>query len=185
MTDHLHNAHNRRMRIQPNITFAMIKSDAFINHVDDQILAMIREHGFSLIHAPARKTRITATQFSQFYQEHTGRPYFNDLYTSVRFDVMPMILEHTTCAPAEAFSRFRTLMGATMAKDALPGTIRAAYAGCLRNAETPVAANAIHGSDSLQSALREIGIIFGKELVSIRSLLHGEFFLEDFIINAE
>ena len=84
-----------------------------------------------------------------FYAEHDGKPFF------------PNLVEYMTSAPVfvqvlegdNAVSKNRELMGATNPNDADPGTIRADFA------ET-IDANAVHGSDSAESATREIAYFF-------------------------
>jgi nucleoside-diphosphate kinase len=93
--------------------------------------------------------RMTEEQAQGFYAEHEGKPFFNDL---VRYmtsgPVVVQVLEGDG-----AIAKNRELMGATNPKEAAPGTIRADFA-------ESVEANAVHGSDSPQSAEREIDFFF-------------------------
>ncbi len=164
------------MSIQPNITLAMIKSDAFTNNVDTQILDMIRAAGFAIIDSHDRQTQISDTRIDLFYEEHLKRSYYQDLFQSVHRFVMPMILEYQ--GREKAYAVFRGLIGATSARNALPETIRGKFGGHRFDPDAPLAANAIHGSDSLASVVREIGILF-PSLTKLRLLQHGEFYLSD------
>jgi nucleoside-diphosphate kinase len=89
---------------------------------------------------------------SGFYAEHEGRPFFNDLKTFMTSGpVFVQVLEGEG-----AILKNRELMGNTNPKDAEPGTIRADFANSID-------ANAVHGSDSETSALREINYFFTNE----------------------
>jgi nucleoside-diphosphate kinase len=86
-----------------------------------------------------------------FYIEHKERPFFNSLVTFMTSGpVVMMVLEGEN-----AVERNREIMGATNPKDAKDGTLRKLYAASIE-------ANAVHGSDSLQSAEREISYFFEK-----------------------
>ena len=86
---------------------------------------------------------------SGFYAEHDGKPFFNDLKSFMTSGpVFVQVLQGDS-----AIQKNRELMGATNPSDAEPGTIRADFA------ET-IDANAVHGSDSLESAAREIAYFF-------------------------
>jgi nucleoside-diphosphate kinase len=161
---------------QPNITFAMIKSDAFRNDVDGAILRELRAAGYIVVHS-IRRHSFTTQKIEMFYAEHRGRPYFPDLTTSVGLLVLPMILE--CLGPKSAINQLRLFIGATNPRNADVGTIRAKYGGHNFDPNAPIAENAIHASDSLTSMLREINMVFGDDLVKINSTRYGEFYLED------
>ncbi len=172
--------------IQPSITFAMIKNDAIYNGVDKQILQMIRGHGFSVL-AFGNDLLMSPKQILAFYHDHADRPYFQDLYNSVAWSALPMILEVHDDEPAvwgehriDAIATFRSLIGATDARKAEPGTIRHAFGGHLFDPAAPLAQNAIHGSDSFANVLREIGIVF-PDIRALHSTRHGQFFLDELV----
>ena len=84
------------------------------------------------------------------YAEHDGKPYFEPLVAFItRGPVMVAVVE----GPQDTWKVVRNLMGSTNPRDAAPGTIRGDLA-------IEMAENLIHGSDSLESAQREIGIFF-------------------------
>jgi nucleoside-diphosphate kinase len=89
---------------------------------------------------------------SGFYAEHDGRPFFNDLKKFMTSGpVFVQVLEGEG-----AILKNRELMGKTNPQEASQGTIRADFA-------TSIDANAVHGSDSAESAIREINYFFLKE----------------------
>lgn len=130
-----------------NITFSIIKPDAFGRGDSGRILARITDAGFRL--SGLRMVQMTTRQAEEFYAVHRERPFYHDL---VRFmtsgPVIVMALIHS-----DAVEAFRRLIGATDPAKAEPGTIRAEFG-------TSVQANAVHGSDSPENALREISFFF-------------------------
>lgn len=166
---------------QPNITFAIIKSDAIRNNVVQNIFKDIKEAGFSIIYGdPTIQINAKMSQVIKFYYEHIGRPYFSDLSKSLTMGSVPLILEYQ--GSESAITKFRTLIGATNSREASPWTIRGKYGGHLFNPDAPIAENAIHASDSLESVIREIKIM-SPHIKTINSLVCGEFKLDDFKIN--
>merc|ERR1712154_61818 len=140
----------KRDQGDPNIqrTFAFIKPDAF-SHSDD-IMKEILEAGFTII--KSRRITLTQEQASLFYCEHRGKPFFNELINHMTSGpVWALMLERPN-----AVKSWRDLMGATDPKDAKresPKCIRSLYG-------TNITKNAVHGSDSIVSAEREIGFFF-------------------------
>ena len=92
---------------------------------------------------------LTRDLAEEHYAEHVGKPFFADL---VEFITSGPLLAGVVEGPDAIVAR-RTMMGATNPVDATPGTIRADFA-------TEMSHNIVHGSDSPQSAAREIGIFF-------------------------
>ncbi len=134
-------------------TFSMIKPDAVsANHVGS-ILAMIEKAGFS-IHAMSM-LQLTQADAERFYEVHAHRPFYKDLCSFIASGpVVAMVLEK-----ASAVSDLRKLMGATNPAEAANGTIRKAFA-------TSIDYNAIHGSDSDETAALEISFFFpGRDLL--------------------
>lgn len=86
----------------------------------------------------------------QHYAEHDGKPFFGELVTFItRSAVLVLVVE----GPDDTFKVVRNLMGATNPVDAAPGTIRGDLA-------TEMGENLVHGSDSTESAAREIELFF-------------------------
>jgi nucleoside-diphosphate kinase len=128
-------------------TFSIIKPDAVARNLIGEILARFEKNGLRVV--AARMLRMTQDQARNFYAEHEGKPFFGDLVVYMTSGpVLVQVLEGEG-----AITRNRQLMGATNPKDAEPGTIRADFAESLE-------ANAVHGSDSPQSAEREIACFF-------------------------
>ena len=97
----------------------------------------------------AKMAQLTPEEAGQFYAVHKERPFYGELVDyMVSGPVFISVLEG-----ADAVNLNRTLMGATDPKKADPGTIRALYA-------ESIAANAVHGSDSLENAATEIKFFF-------------------------
>jgi nucleoside-diphosphate kinase len=130
-------------------TFAMIKSGAVSRGNTDAIVEKIKANGLTV--SCIQEEKLTREKASLFYAEHAGRPYFEGLLNSVTdpdYGVILMILEGDN-----AISKWRNLLGATDPSKAAPGTIRQEFGKGMPD-------NAAHGSDSLESAEREISIMF-------------------------
>ena len=128
-------------------TLAIIKPDAIASGKAGAILKHLQEAGFTL--RAARLVRLTLPQAEAFYAVHKGRPFFPELVTFMTSGpCMPMALVR-----ADAVAQLRTVIGATDPAEAAPGTIRKLYAESKGR-------NAIHASDSDESAAREIGFFF-------------------------
>ncbi len=128
-------------------TLSIIKPEAVAANLIGKIYERIESAGLRVV--AARMLHLTRAQAEGFYAVHKDRPFYADL---VRFmqsgPVMVQVLEGE-----EAIRRYRELMGATNPADAAPGTIRADFA---RSVEE----NAVHGSDSPETALSEIAFFF-------------------------
>lgn len=128
-------------------TLAIIKPDAVKSHNVGKIITMLEENDMKIL--AMKMTHLTRKQAEGFYAVHHGKPFFEgliNLMTSV--PVVMMVLEGR-----DVIARYRKLMGATNPADAAPGTIRSLYAA---NVEK----NAVHGSDSPESAAFEISYFF-------------------------
>jgi len=130
-------------------TYLMLKPDAVANkHVGD-ILARFERVGLTL--ERIELTRVTPEQAAKNYAEHKGKPFYDGLIDYITSGpVVKMIV-----SGPDAVSIARKLMGPTDPKEAAPGTIRGDF-GLVMDA------NVIHGSDSVESAEREIAIFFGE-----------------------
>jgi nucleoside-diphosphate kinase len=131
-------------------TFVMIKPDAHGRRLSGEILARFERRGFTI--RGMKLLRVTGDQAASHYAEHEGKPFYPDLVEFITSaPVVAMVLE----GPA-AVSTVRTMMGATNPLDSAPGTIRGDYA-------LEIGENAVHGSDSVDSAEREIAIYFTED----------------------
>jgi nucleoside-diphosphate kinase len=129
-------------------TLVICKPDAVERGLVGEIIGRIEGKGLRL--AAAELRTITAEVAGTHYAEHQGNPFFDDLVVFItRSPVVVMVVE----GPDETYKIVRTLMGATNPVDAAPGTIRGDLA-------TEMGENLIHGSDSPESAAREIEIFF-------------------------
>lgn len=136
----------------------MIKPDAVsANHIGS-ILAIIEKAGFA-IHAMSM-LQLTQTAAEHFYEVHAHRPFYKDLCRFIASGpAVAMVLEKE-----HAVADLRKLMGATNPAEAADGTIRKAFA-------TSIDYNAIHGSDSDETAASEIAFFFpGRDLLLKRSI---------------
>ena len=128
-------------------TLSIIKPDAVAKNVIGQIYARFEAAGLKVI--AARMARLSVTEAQAFYAVHKGRPFFNDLVTfMVSGPVMIQALEGEN-----AVLKNRDLMGATDPKKAVAGTIRADFADSID-------ANAVHGSDAVETAAAELAFFF-------------------------
>lgn len=128
-------------------TFAIVKPDAVKSGNLGAILAMIEQAGFRI--RGLKMVHLTKSQAEGFYAVHRERPFFGGLVTFMtESPVVVMALEREN-----AIKHWRELMGATDPKKASEGTIRKKFA---ENIER----NAVHGSDSPETAAIEIPYFF-------------------------
>jgi nucleoside-diphosphate kinase len=128
-------------------TLSIIKPDAVAKNVIGQIYARFEGAGLKIV--AARMMRLSERQAEGFYAVHRERPFFRDL---VKFMVSgPVVVQ--VLEGENAIAKHRDLMGATDPKKAAKGTIRADFADSID-------ANAVHGSDSPDTARTEIGYFF-------------------------
>ncbi|KMY33050.1 nucleoside-diphosphate kinase [Lysinibacillus xylanilyticus] len=133
-------------------TFLMVKPDGVERQVVGDIVDRFERRGFVLKGA---KLMVIPTELAEkHYAEHAERPFFGELVDFITSGpVFAMVWEGEN-----VIKLARTMMGATKPEESNPGTIRGDYA-------TTVSHNIIHGSDSLASAEREIGLFFGEDLI--------------------
>ena len=130
-----------------DFTFSIIKPKAVRTGKTGPILAMINEGGFEI--AAMRMVKLTLSQAESFYSIHKGKPFFDSLIEFMTSGpVVVMILKHEN-----AVDQFRKLIGATDPAKAEPGTIRRTFA-------VSVQMNAVHGSDSVENAIKEADFFF-------------------------
>jgi nucleoside-diphosphate kinase len=128
-------------------TLAIVKPDAVAKGVIGQIVTRIEQGGFKIL--AARLIRLTYEDAAGFYAVHREKPFFRSLCDfMIQGPCLAMVLEGD-----RAIQRWRDLMGATDFRKAAAGTIRADFASSIE-------ANAVHGSDSPQSAAFEIPYFF-------------------------
>jgi len=135
-------------------TLSIIKPDAVSKNIIGKIISRFEEKGLCLV--AGKLIQLDDEMASGFYAEHEGRPFFNDLKKFMTSGpVFVQVLEGEG-----AILKNRELMGNTNPQEATPGTIRADFANSID-------ANAVHGSDSETSAVREINYFFkNEEIVS-------------------
>lgn len=128
-------------------TLAIIKPDAVTAGVVGLIVTRIEQAGFRIL--AAKLIRMTEEEAAGFYAVHRERPFYRSLCAFMtRGPCLPMVLEGE-----DAVQRWRDLMGATDPARAAVGTIR-------REFGSSIEANAVHGSDSPESAAFEIPYFF-------------------------
>jgi len=136
-------------------TLSIIKPDAVARNMIGRIYTRFEQAGLKVV--AARMTWLSRPEAEGFYAVHKRRPFFKDL---VKFmtsgPVMIQILEGEN-----AIQKYRDLMGATDPRKAAKGTIRADLA-------QSIDANAVHGSDSPQTAATEIAYFFPKQEIYSR-----------------
>lgn len=129
-------------------TLVICKPDAVERGLVGEIVARFERKGLRL--AAAELRLLDRETLGRHYAEHVGKPFYDDLVAFMsRSPALVMIVE----GPQDTFKVVRTLMGATNPRDAAPGTIRGDLA--IETTE-----NLVHGSDSPESAEREIAIFF-------------------------
>jgi nucleoside-diphosphate kinase len=130
-------------------TLSIIKPDAVAKNVVGEILTRFEKAGLRI--AAMKKVQLSRADAEAFYAVHKERPFFGELVDfMVSGPVVVSVLEGEN-----AVVKNRELMGATDPKEAAPGTIRADFADSID-------ANAVHGSDSLENAKKEIAFFFAK-----------------------
>jgi nucleoside-diphosphate kinase len=133
------------------MTLSIIKPDAVKKNVIGQIVARFEAAGLRVV--AARMLHLTRKQAEGFYAVHRERPFFRDL---VEFMISgPVLIQ--VLQGENAIAKNRELMGATDPKKAAKGTIRADFAASID-------ANAVHGSDSPETARTEIAYFFPSEV---------------------
>ena len=136
-------------------TLSIIKPDAVSNNVVVDIVSRFENAGLKVI--AMRMERLSQERAKGFYAEHDGKPFFKDLVSFMTSG--PVVLQ--VLEGENAIVRNRELMGSTNPQEAEQGTIRADFA-------KSIDANAVHGSDSPASAIREIEFFFSEEQVNSR-----------------
>lgn len=129
-------------------TLVLCKPDAVERGLVGEIVSRLERKNLSIV-AMAMRT-LDAETAGRHYEEHREKPFFGELVSFItRSPLVAMVVE----GPGETYKVVRNLMGATNPKEAAPGTIRGDLA-------IEMGENLVHGSDSPDSAEREIGIFF-------------------------
>ncbi|MEC9394228.1 MAG: nucleoside-diphosphate kinase [Actinomycetota bacterium] len=129
-------------------TLVICKPDAVERGLVGEIIGRLERKGLTIVAAELR--RLDADTLSRHYEEHVDKGFYGDLVAFMsRSPAMVLVLEGLE----DTFAVVRTLMGTTNPREAAPGTIRGDFG-------LVVTENLVHGSDSVESAEREIGIFF-------------------------
>ena len=130
-------------------TLILVKPDAFSAGLTGEIIARFERKGLHL--AALRLMTLDEVTARRHYAEHEGKPFFDGLVSFITSGpIVAMVLEGPNAIEAS-----RQLIGSTNGIEAAPGSIRGDFALEVRR-------NLVHGSDSPESAEREIGIFFGE-----------------------
>tara|TARA_B100000214_G_scaffold347565_1_gene298993 strand:- start:237 stop:662 length:426 start_codon:yes stop_codon:yes gene_type:complete len=136
-------------------TLSIIKPDAVGKNLIGKIISRFEDNQLTMV--AGKLIHLSDEMASGFYAEHEGKPFFEDLKKFMTSGpVFVQVLEGDN-----AVQKNRDLMGSTNPKEAMPGTIRADFANSID-------ANAVHGSDSTTSAMREIEYFFSSEEILIK-----------------
>ena len=128
-------------------TLSLIKPDAVERNLIGKILSIFEENNLTI--KEMKKIHVDRQFAEKFYEMHKERPFFNDLCNFISSGpLVAIILEGDN-----AIQKNRDLMGATNPSEAKEGTIRKMFA-------ISIDKNSVHGSDSLESAKREIELFF-------------------------
>ena len=131
-------------------TLSIIKPDAVGKNIIGKIISRFEDNGLNLV--AGKLMHLSDNMASGFYAEHDGKPFFDDLKKFMTSGpVFVQVLEGEN-----AVQKNRDLMGSTNPQEAESGSIRADFA-------KSIDANAVHGSDSIESAKREIEYFFDPE----------------------
>ena len=131
-------------------TYTMLKPDAVRNHHIGEIINRIERSGLTI--ERMELANVTQAQAEANYAEHKGKPFYDGL---IKYITSGPVVKMVVSGP-DAVKIMRKLMGSTNPLEAAPGTIRGDFGLVMDE-------NVIHGSDSPESAEREIKIFFGEE----------------------
>jgi nucleoside-diphosphate kinase len=128
-------------------TFSIIKPDATRRNLTGKVNAVIEEAGLRIV--GQRRIQLSRAQAEKFYEVHSDKGFYGELVDFMTSGpVVVQVLEGD-----DAVARYREVMGATNPANAAPGTIRQLYAESFTG-------NSVHGSDSPENAVTEIGQFF-------------------------
>lgn len=136
-------------------TFSIVKPDAVKRNLIGAIYQRFENAGLKIV--AAKMLHLNAEKAQGFYAEHEGKPFFDDLVAFMTSGpVLVQVLEGE-----DAILRYRELMGKTNPEEAACGSIRSDFALSMRH-------NSVHGSDSPESAAREIAYFFADDEICPR-----------------
>ena len=128
-------------------TLILVKPDAFARGLTGEIIARFERKGLRIV--ALKHMTLTGDVAERHYAEHEGKPFFGELVTFITSaPLVALVLEGH-----EAVVAARQVIGATNPLEAAPGSIRGDFA-------LEVGQNMVHGSDSNESAEREVGLFF-------------------------
>jgi nucleoside-diphosphate kinase len=128
-------------------TLILVKPDAFARNLTGEIIARFERKGLRLV--ALQQMTMTGELAERHYAEHVGKPFFEELVAFITSGpLVAMALEGD-----QAVAAARQVIGATNPIEASPGSIRGDYA-------VAVGQNMVHGSDSPESGVRELGLFF-------------------------
>ncbi len=129
-------------------TLILVKPDAFARNLTGEIIARFERKGLRLV--ALQLMTMSGELAAQHYAEHEGKSFYEELVTFITSGpLVAMVLEGES-----AITAARQVIGATNPLEATTGSIRGDYA-------IAVGQNMVHGSDSPESAAREVGLFFG------------------------
>jgi nucleoside-diphosphate kinase len=129
-------------------TFVMVKPDGVRRRLVGEVIRRIEAKGYDI--REMKLMTVDESLAKKHYAEHVDKPFFDELVSFVTSGPsVAMVVEG-----ADAVAGLRQIMGATNPLDATPGSIRGDFA-------TEITQNIVHGSDSPESAEREINLFFG------------------------
>lgn len=132
-------------------SLVLVKPDGYARQLTGQVLARIEAKGYRIVALQVRAA--DRDLLAAHYAEHVGKPFYDGLVTFMSSGpLVAVVIEGDRCIEG-----FRSLAGATDPTKAAPGSIRGDLG---REWGTPAQQNIVHGSDSPQSAAREIGLWF-------------------------
>jgi nucleoside-diphosphate kinase len=137
-------------------TLSIIKPDAMQRNLVEKINKLFIDAGLKIV--AKKETKLTKEMAEEFYDEHKGKPFYDTLVNYI--SSYPVVVQ--VLAGPNAISKNREVMGATDPKNAAPGTIREKYG-------ISIDQNSVHGSDSLESAKREISFFFDYDKITDKS----------------
>ena len=130
-------------------TLALIKPDAVRREIEGEIIAMICKTSLNIV--AIKKVHLTKEVAAKFYAEHSEKPFFNDLVEFITSGPLYAIALEAD----DAIAKWRELMGSTNPDEAAVGTIRNCFG-------KQTDRNVVHGSDSPESAKRELPVFFSE-----------------------
>ncbi len=135
-------------------TLCIIKPDGVRKNVIGEIVAMTTQKGFRIL--GMKMLHLSGRDAGEFYAVHRERPFYNDLMEFMTGGPVVVIALEKENAVAD----WRTLIGATDPAEAEEGTIRKAFASSKGE-------NAVHGSDSVENGIREVGFFFAERELAL------------------